>query len=818
MSVDRRTLIVLLLTLLSGLALLLFPLNESVTTANTSAQAERSLVQAQALMQAGDYKAAEELLKKAGAGPHALRLSLELALRSGRRADADRLAEQILELHRSRRLTTSAAIGEAAYAAWQIDRWQEANELFMEAARLSPVSFSLYVDWGRLYLEKYNSAEAESIFQDAVKTPVESSGYSRWKLDSAWVGLAHALKEQSKPGFAEALEKALELNPENLEAISFKSTLALVEENWEGAETWIQKGLDINSNYVPLLELQASRYYLQSDQDGFQKFQKRTLEIDPSNGDLFEQLGDMAVTRRRLEEAVDFYRKSVEKNPRQWSALAVLGINLLRLGEEEEGKRVLEQAYEKDPFNIWTVNTLRLLDSFDRFDRYETEHFRIKLHEKEASALRPYVEELLEKSFSTLESKYNHQIEGKYIFEMYPDHDDFAVRTFGLPGLGALGATFGRVVAMDSPSARPEGKFHWGSTLWHELTHVVTLSLSQNKVPRWFTEGISMMEERQARAGWGEALNPAFVAAYKNGELLPLADLDAGFLHPESPQQLSISYFQAGWMCEFLASRHGLPKIQAMLLAYSQEKSTDEIFQEVLNSSVEEFDQEFRRQMEEVLKPLSESLERPELKDTELQTLMQAHHVNPENYFINLELGRQLQAKGRGSEAIPYLRTALEAFPTMAGPESPYDLLYQIYSEQGDRDKTIEILRAWWEQSPLMAENAVELASLLSAQERWSEAVRYLEEAMYVTPLEAESHQALGELYLKTGQPEKAVREFRVLLDLQPVDPAGAHYYLAEALHHSGKKDEAKREVLLALEIAPGYERAQQLLLQIVRP
>ena len=43
--------------------------------------------------------------------------------------------------------------------------------------------------------------------------------------------------------------------------------------------------------------------------------------------------------------------------------------------------------------------------------------------------------------------------------EVYPDHEDFAVRTMGMPGLGALGVTFNNVIAMDSPSGRPPGSF-----------------------------------------------------------------------------------------------------------------------------------------------------------------------------------------------------------------------------------------------------------------------------------------------------------------------------------------------------------------------
>ena len=54
------------------------------------------------------------------------------------------------------------------------------------------------------------------------------------------------------------------------------------------------------------------------------------------------------------------------------------------------------------------------------------------------------------------------------LVEIFPQHDDFAVRNLGLPGMiGALGACFGRVVTLDSPHARPPGTFSWEATLWH---------------------------------------------------------------------------------------------------------------------------------------------------------------------------------------------------------------------------------------------------------------------------------------------------------------------------------------------------------------
>ena len=58
--------------------------------------------------------------------------------------------------------------------------------------------------------------------------------------------------------------------------------------------------------------------------------------------------------------------------------------------------------------------------------------------------------------------------------------------------------------------------------------------------------------------------------------------------------------------------------------------------------------------------------------------------------------------------------------------------------------------------------------------------------------------------------------EFRAALASGPVDPAPAHCDLSEALLLAGQKAEARKQVLAALEIAPTYARAQELLLRIV--
>ena len=119
--------------------------------------------------------------------------------------------------------------------------------------------------------------------------------------------------------------------------------------------------------------------------------------------------------------------------------------------------------------------------------------------------LSSYASGLAEEAYAKLTRRYGFKPQGPLQVEIFPDHGGFAVRTLGLPGLeGALGVCFGKVVAIDSPRARKAGTFNWGTTLWHEFAHVMTLQMTNHNIPRWYSEGLSVYEEHRARPGWGD--------------------------------------------------------------------------------------------------------------------------------------------------------------------------------------------------------------------------------------------------------------------------------------------------------------------------
>ena len=152
-----------------------------------------------------------------------------------------------------------------------------------------------------------------------------------------------------------------------------------------------------------------------------------------------------------------------------------MGINLMRLGQDEEAYKQLELCYTNEFQDKATRNTLKLMDSYKNFVTFKTDRTILKLHKKEAELLHPYIEAEMLRAIDTYEKKYKLHLDHPVQLEVYPDHEDFAVRTLGMPGLGALGVTFGYSVAMDSPSGRKPGTFHWASTLWHRNSSHVNM-------------------------------------------------------------------------------------------------------------------------------------------------------------------------------------------------------------------------------------------------------------------------------------------------------------------------------------------------------
>jgi len=760
----------------------------------------------------GKYADAEAAFRTAARSQNDIRdeaaMDLGLLLK-----ETGRLDESHAEFQRlfDRVASNSAKLGVAAVALENLEQFQDANTAFRQATEANSKDVDTWNAWGRLFLEKYDKANATSVFEDALKAAPNHP--------DSLVGLALSLSEEDGERSHELIEKALGVNPNLIDARLLLAEAAIEAEDFDEAAAEIQKALQVNPNSPEVHSWKAVLHSGKRQPSELEQEIQAVLKVNPHYGQLYENLATYAVTQRFYQQAVDYFRKALELNPRLWSAYSGLGINLLRLGDEAAAKEALETSYANDRFNVWTVNTLRLIDSFENFDTIEVPDFRIRLNKKESAILRLYVPDLLHQALDTLSTKYAYRPKTPLYLEMFPDHEDFAVRTLGLPGLGALGVCFGPGMVMDSPSARPKGGFHWGSTLWHEFTHVITLGMTDNKVPRWFSEGLSVMEEHQARPGWGDNITLEAIQAMQEKKLLPIAELTAGFQRPRFPGQVQLSYFQAGQACEFIDKEFGFPAILTMLKGFKEGQSLPAVLTSALQLSPQEFDKRFNDYLQSRFGPALRSVDLELLKDKnaekspeKLEAVLASH---PDSFFANLKLGGYYVEQKQPDKAVPYLEKAKSLFPAYDQPDSPYRQLAEIYKAQNNLAGAIAELEA------LVAVNAGDFEALkqlgqwLKESGKPDRALPVLENALYVYPFDADIHKLLAEVGSSQGKLEVALREYQAVLALDAADPASAHFNVASVLFQLGRRSEAKQQVLSALEIAPGFQPAQELLLKL---
>jgi tetratricopeptide (TPR) repeat protein len=378
---------------------------------------------------------------------------------------------------------------------------------------------------------------------------------------------------------------------------------------------------------------------------------------------------------------------------------------------------------------------------------------------------------------------------------MYPNHDDFIVRTLGLPGQGGLlGVTFGLTVTMDSPTARPPGEFSWASTMWHEFSHVFVLTETHHLVPRWFTEGVAVHEEGAASPDWGDRLTPDIVAALEKKQLLPVLELDKGFVRPKFPMQVMVSYFEAGRICDFISQKWGEDALLGMIHSYAQRKTTEEAIQDNLHESPAAFDKEF-------------------------VAWIGAKTDSTVKHFADWKKGmktlhQDLEA-GKFDDVIRDGQTVRDYYPDYTGGESAYEALADAYKRKGNQAAAMAELEKYSNAGGTSVESLKKLAEWEQQAGNAKQARNTLAKLNYIYPEDEEIHRRLGGLLLEAGDAEGAIREGKALLALKPVDAAESHYELAKALKAARRLSEAKDQVVLALEAAPGYKPAQQLLLQL---
>jgi tetratricopeptide (TPR) repeat protein len=664
-----------------------------------------------------------------------------------------------------------------AKALHKAGRFWDANEMFKALEAKSGKDPNFKVAWGNLFFDNAQYADAGELYSEALKIKADHA--------EAMLGMARVSAENFDVRSIAMARKALETEPKLLGAQELLARLALEDNDNPKAIEEAKKAIAMDPNSVGGKAVLAAIDLLAD---------KKTTEWDPKDAVGYQTIGHFFVLNRRYEEGIVYLRKAIELDPKLNKARSELGVNLMRLGRNDEAFKELETCYNNGFKSDATVNTLRLIDSYKKFETFTTDRTILKLDKSEAALLRPYLESEMQRAVATYEKKYKIKLDKPVQVEVYPNHDDFAVRTLGMPGLGALGVTFGYVIAMDSPSSRKPGTFHWASTLWHEMSHVYTLTATGHRVPRWFTEGMAVHEETAIDPDWGDRLSPDVIGAIKGKKLLPIAQLDRGFIHPTSPPQVIISYFQAGRIVDYINDKWGWDTLLGMLHDFGAGMDTSEVVRKNLKIEPEEFDKRFIAFVEEDTKTVAEHFDEWKKR---LRDVVKA--AEDKDWAAAIKEGNAIR----------------DWYPDYVEDHSVYEVLAKAYLAKGDKEAATAQLEKYAKIGGRSPETLKLLAKQLEEAGRKKEAAAALDKLNLIYPLDMDAHRRLGAMWLEEGNNKGAIREFGSIAAKTPLDPAQAHFDLARAYLADHQTEKATEECLSALEAAPGFRPAQKLLLEL---
>ena len=249
---------------------------------------------------------------------------------------------------------------------------------------------------------------------------------------------------------------------------------------------------------------------------------RRRSRINPTYGEVYRIAGQHAASHYRFEEAAALAEKALTLDPTNSRAAADLGMHLLRTGDEPAARRALDRSWRARSLRPRHVQPAAHARQPRAVHHGARRRRPAKMHRDEAPVLREYAMPLAQEALKTLSARYGFTPTGPILVEIFPKHDDFAVRNLGLPGMiGALGACFGRVVTMDSPTARAPGTFSWQATLWHELAHVDHAADVEAAHPALADRGhLGLRGKRCSARSGGATWKSTFARAMDRGKVL----------------------------------------------------------------------------------------------------------------------------------------------------------------------------------------------------------------------------------------------------------------------------------------------------------
>jgi tetratricopeptide (TPR) repeat protein len=580
-------------------------------------------------------------------------------------------------------------------AAGQFARWKRlsdqfqflVNELYPDALKLDEGYWPAHLEMGLLFLEKYNEAEASREFKAALRlNPNSAEVY-------AALG-ALALQNYNLDDAGKLIDRALEINPRLVLAHQLRADWLTADFRVEDAIQVLEKAVAHNPVSDETLGRLAAAY---GAVDGFrpaaaQRMQGVVARVEarnPNCGEFYFQIGQSLEESRRFSAAQTYFREAIKRMPQLTGPRGELGLLCMRMGEEEEARKLLEESFEIDPFNVRVKNTLEVLDVLEGYATLETEHFLIRYDASRDPILPKYAARFLEEEvYPQLCGHFGFEPEGKSLFEFFSKaknttaHGWFSARMVGLPSIGTVGACAGKMVAMASPNEMP-GKFNWARVLKHEFVHVLNLQQTDFNIPHWYTEGLAThLEGFPRQQEWNQLL----ARRHQEETLFNLRTINLGFIRPQSSDDWTLAYCQAELYVQYILEQFGEDATARLLAAFADNLAALPAIGRAFSVDEADFEAGYRAFLERTIAESPSSRRPPELSLDELAEKVQQ---NPNDD----DLAARLAVAHLGRKEYPAARklaeTVVERTP---GHALSSFVLARLHLVTGDEDQALKLL------------------------------------------------------------------------------------------------------------------------------
>ncbi|WP_206028644.1 tetratricopeptide repeat protein [Thalassoroseus pseudoceratinae] len=750
--------------------------------------------------------------------PHSIRLrwlGRDVYRYNAKPDDAERMVVELIEKVQQASWRYRNVADRLVLAEFLLEQGADAKEvlqsIFDQIKKDQPNLPDAFIASGELALAKHDYGLAATEFEKARK------------LDEDDPRIAFGLSQAYAPSDAEkaqtALQQALERNPRHV-----PSLLSLVDdqvdaERYETAHKTLAEIETVNPLHPKLWAYRAVLAHLENEPDEEQAARERALSTWPTNPEVDYLIGKKLSQKYRFAEGAKRQRQALEFDPYYLPAKMQLSQDLLRLGQEDEGWKLASEVFERDGYSVVAHNLSILHDHLDDFAILKSDGFLVRMDARESRIYGSRVLETLRRAKAELASKYDVELPETVFVDIYPKQQDFAIRTFGLPGgAGFLGVCFGSVITMNSPASQGATPANWQSVLWHEFCHVVTLTKTNNRMPRWLSEGISVYEERQANPAWGESMNRQYREMILGEDLTPVSQLSAAFLRPETPIHLQFAYYESSLVVEYIIEQHGLDTLKQILVDLGRGLPINECLERT-TGSLTALDADFSDYARNRAKNWAPDADfgDPELpRSADLKTLAKFVEDHPKNVAALQRYATRLVAGEQWETAEEILTQSVELFPERTGSEAALAMLVRVHREQENTDAERKTLERFIALKDNAWDASLRLAELASERKDWAAVLSHAERVLSINPLIPAPHRYLADAGERSGDDDRALTGLLALAEMEPFDPAALSYRTAKLFQRTGQTDSARRHVLQALEEAPRYRDAQRLLLAIV--